>query len=165
MVLQMLIGMIDLSIINLTNCPNKGSRYYRDWVGTPKYIDTAPFTTLLMTYRIIRILILFVVFSYFEPQAQIVHEVFRAYPGIANNWISGTEKINDSTYLLQEYVSVQTPNGLQIQTALVKVDKNWQQIDSVVIPEMYMLLLKQKDGLIYWVGNRVCIRLTLYCLF
>lgn len=107
-----------------------------------------------MKYRIVSILILFVVFNYFKPHAQIVHEVFRAYPGIANNWISGTEKLNDSTYLLQEYVSVQTPNGLQIQTALVKVDKNWQQIDSVVIPEMYMLLLKQKDGLIYWVGNR-----------
>lgn len=101
-----------------------------------------------------RILITFSIFlCAIESHAQIVHETFRAYPGIASNWMASSEKLNDSTYLLTEYTSRSTQNGLQFETALMKLNKNWQITDSIVVNQLNFSLLHIQNGLIYWVAN------------
>jgi len=86
--------------------------------------------------------------------AQVVKELYQNHAAVDLNWFVGADKLNDSSYLVQEYRAKQLMVGFDQNSRLLKFNKLWEQEDSLVAENRNMSLLKYKNGVVYWGGYR-----------
>ena len=62
--------------------------------------------------------------------AQVVKELYQNHAAVDLNWFVGADKLNDSSYLVQEYRAKQLIVGFDQNSRLLKFNKLWEQEDS-----------------------------------